>query len=125
MNYQELVAGLVEHARAWPGPEPLEIPNCPVADHQGNWLRMVVNPGETLTAEVGSDPYPRMQGLAIFQIYALREKGWGAAYDIATRIGNHMAYQSIGDIDTLAYTPEDFGELDGWYRVNVSIPYRC
>ncbi|WP_414736196.1 hypothetical protein [Halomonas elongata] len=61
----------------------------------------------------------------IFQIYAQREKGWGAAYDIATRIGNHMAFQSIGDIDTLAYTPEDFGEIDGWYRVNVNIPYRC
>ncbi|MGQ7286008.1 DUF4128 domain-containing protein [Vreelandella venusta] len=125
MSYQDLVAALVKHALAWGGPEPMEIPNVPAQQHAGNWLRVNVVPGDTITAEVGGKPYPRMTGLVIVQVFTELQKGWGAAYDIATRIGEHMQYQSIGDIDTLAYTPQDFGEMNGWYQVNVSIPYRC
>ncbi|CBV41967.1 DUF4128 domain-containing protein [Halomonas elongata] len=125
MTYQALVAALIKHALAWGGPEPMEIPNVPAQQHTDNWLRVNVVPGDTITAEVGGKPCPRMTGLVMIQIFTKLEEGWGAAYDIATRIGEHMAYQSIGDIDTLAYTPQDFGEMNGWYQVNVSIPYRC
>lgn len=123
MSYQELVAALIKHALAWGGPEPMDLPNVPAQEHQGNWLRVNVVPGDTFTAEVGGKPCPRMTGLVIVQVFTELEKGPGPAYDIATRIGEHMAYQTLGRVFTRAYTPQDFGEMKGHYQVNVSIPY--
>lgn len=125
MTYKELAASLIAHALEWGGDEPIEVQNTPARSHDGNWLRVMVAPGDTITFEVGGSPIPRKTGLVIFQIFTKEDIGWGQAYDIADKMGMHMAYQSIGDIDTLAYTPIEVGHGNGWYQLNLHVPYRC
>ncbi|MDC8803940.1 phage tail terminator-like protein [Halomonas pacifica] len=123
MTYLDIVATLIKRLREWPGPESLEIPNMEPPPRTPNWMRATILPGSTVPFETGCGPIPRQTGLVMIQVFTELGRGPGPAYDIATRIGEHMAYQTIGNLFTRAYSPQDFGEMQGWYQVNVSIPY--
>lgn len=126
MRYIDILSTLEAYAAKWSGDIPVQYPNQPNINPDGNWMRMDVLPGETMTTEVGRGAIDSETGLVRFQIFTKEGKGWYDAFHYADLIGLHMAHKRLsGTLWTRAYTPMKIDDSDGWYRVGVDVPYRA
>lgn len=103
------------------------VPNGPTLqdaiDNKQAWVRLTVLNGDGFTSEVGSSPRARRPGVISCQIFTPERQGSAEAYRLADSLSAQLQYWSDGDLETLAASATRVGPSDGWFQVNLSVPF--
>ncbi|RKQ97149.1 uncharacterized protein DUF4128 [Kushneria sinocarnis] len=133
MNDGEILSALEVRASQWPGDTPLLYDNQrtpadlqqQIEQKSTNWVRMTFLPGDTNPFETGTRVIDRRTGIVEFQIFTRLDSGPTDGYRIADVMGQHMAHQQLGQLETWEYQTERVGESNGWHQLNLQVRYRA
>lgn len=92
------------------------------------WARLSDIPGLSSAPEVGIGPCVRRTGMIVIQLFVPTYTGTLAITRAADTLVQHFEYYSApdGPLDFFAASPSVIGDDgNGWYQVNVSLPYRA
>jgi hypothetical protein len=93
--------------------------------HANEWIRVRITDLRSDQASMGSSAVKyRHFGILIIEIYVTEQTGSG----VATRYGDTLAAlfrgETVGDALFRAPVVRQIGRDEGWYRVNVEIPFQ-
>lgn len=88
-----------------------------------NWMRVNILNSDSKQISLGNNPYYRYKGLLIFQIFTKPNTGSGKCNQIADTITTLFRSTSLGSITFKTPMKDVIGEVDGWFQVNVSVPF--
>ncbi|AVD89657.1 MULTISPECIES: phage tail terminator-like protein [Pseudomonas] len=134
MTFEQIRAVIIGRMQQWAGipADAIDYPNNPQGPFSPAgkpiWARLADVPGLSSTPEVGNGPSVRRTGIVIVQLFVPSNKGNLAITKAADTLVQHFEYYSApeGPLDFFAASPSVVGdEGNGWYQVNVSIPYRA
>lgn len=94
---------------------------------KGVWIRVTVLGGVNHIASVNNAPKVREVGTLIIQLFDRENTGTAQLKRHADSLANHLSCQILGDdgkLELLAPSIINVGNGDGFYQVNVSVPYR-
>ncbi len=89
------------------------------------WVRLSIVDGDSFTAGLGSSPCVRRTGIIFVQVFTNRDIGSRPARLIADSLAAHIQYYRQGGLESLAATVTRIGPSDGYYQINVSVPFRA
>lgn len=89
------------------------------------WVRLTIQHGDSLTAGVGSSPCVRRTGLIQCQVLTAERVSTQQASQIADSLAAQLQYWRSGALETLAASVNRIGPADGWYQINLSVPFRA
>lgn len=92
------------------------------------WVRLNVRSSESEQVSLGNTPRFRHYGVIIFQVFVpITKQGFGArtAYSHADTIAGAFRNVNFGSPVIYCRAPNaiNIGERDGWYQVNLEVPY--
>ncbi|BBR53521.1 phage tail terminator-like protein [Pseudomonas putida] len=133
MTFEQIRAIVIGRMQQWSGipSENVDYPNNVAPfDPAGMaiWARLADIPGLSSTPEVGNGPSVRRTGVLVIQLFVPTYKGTLAITKAADTLVQHFEYYSApeGPLDFFAASPSVVGdEGNGWYQVNISLPYRA
>lgn len=133
MTFEQIRAIVIGRMQQWAGipAASVDYPNSAAPfDPTGKsiWVRLADIPGLSSTPEIGIGPSVRRTGILIIQLFVPAYKGTLAITKAADTLAQHFEYYSApeGPLDFFAASPSVIGDDgNGWYQVNVSIPYRA
>lgn len=88
-----------------------------------NWVRVNILNSDSRQISLGSNPYYRYKGLLIFQIFTRPNTGSGKSNQLSDTITNLFRGVSLNSITFKTPMKDTIGEVDGWFQVNVSVPF--
>lgn len=102
-------------------------PNDPTFDPTGKaiWVRLTNLPGQAGTNEIGAGPVVHRSGIVIVQLFVPAGSRSLLITQTADKIRELFEFQDDSRLSYLAVSCYDAGETDGWYQVNLNIPYRA
>jgi len=105
---------------------PVAYANVPFSPDMGTpWVRLAVINGESETAGItGSAPMVRDRGLVACQIFVDKNAGTDAALGYADAFLALFEHKRFDGILTYSGSVATTGVSDGWYQLNVTIPFR-
>lgn len=106
----------------------VDFPNNAIFDPSGKpiWARLADVPGLSSTPEVGLSPCVQRTGIIIIQLFVPSYKGTLAITRAADTLVQHFEFFSESGFDCFAASAATLGDDgNGWYQVNVKIPYRA
>lgn len=129
---------LLAHATSWiDAPQAFsgikEGPSVTAAqDAKEPWIRCTIAPGESFIACLGNEPEDRHTGLVMLQVFTkqpieVSQSSLPAdivANALASSLYNHWRHRQLGGVETLTPSQQNIGPLDGYYQINVTVPYR-
>lgn len=87
------------------------------------WSRLFVLWGESVQAEIISNPRYRSSGAVVVQVFSPAGRGSGNAMTIADTVVSLLRRVRLDGMTFRAPSPVRIGaEMDGWYQVNVNAP---
>jgi hypothetical protein len=92
------------------------------------WARLADVPGLSSAPEVGIGPCVRRTGVIVIQLFVPPYKGTLAITRAADTLAQHFEFYSDPGVpfDCFAASTNVIGDDgQGWYQVNVSVPYRA
>ncbi|KRP80969.1 electron transfer flavoprotein subunit beta [Pseudomonas lactis] len=90
------------------------------------WARLADVPGLSSAPEIGLTPCVRRTGVIIIQLFVPSYKGTLAITRAADTLVQHFEFFSDSGFDCFAASAATLGDDgNGWYQVNVKIPYRA
>ena len=97
-------------------------PNPPAA-----WVRITVQPGLGESASLGAT-LERQYGDIFVQVFTPENTGTATAADTAQNAADRLRFKRIArtgdrDVRTFAASIKRIGNSDGWYQINVTIPF--
>lgn len=111
---------------SWGTTTPISWPNVDFTPPDGSWCRFSVNDGESGQIGLGSLPATiRYSGTIYIQIFTKQNIGTSAALTLADQaklIFNNWCGTTVACY--AARVKKVGNTTDGWYQVNVSIPFR-
>lgn len=134
MTFEQIRAIVTGRMAQWAGipASAVDYPNNPRGpfDPSGKpiWARLADVPGLASAPEVGIGPCVRRTGIIMVQLFVPSNKGTLAITKAADTLVQHFEYYSApeGPLDFFAASPSNVGDDgNGWYQVNVSLPYRA
>lgn len=134
MTFEQIRAIVTGRMAQWAGipASAVDYPNNPQGpfDPAGKpiWARLADAPGLASAPEVGIGPCVRRTGIIMVQLFVPSYKGTLAITKAADTLVQHFEYYSApeGPLDFFAASPSVVGdEGNGWYQVNISLPYRA
>ena len=133
MTFEQVRAVVIGRMQQWTGIPAANVDypnNAAPFDPAGKtiWARLADIPGLSSTPEVGNGPSVRRTGILVIQLFVPSYKGTLAITKAADTLVQHFEYYSApeGPLDFFAASPNVIGDDgNGWYQVNVSIPYRA
>ncbi|MCG7598882.1 DUF4128 domain-containing protein [Halomonas sp. McH1-25] len=105
------------------------------AKANGNpWVTCILRPAPAANTSIGSGPQPRRPGVLMLQVF-VKPKSFGEleagaspesleSLGIADSLTAHMENRRLNGVVTDAANVIVVGEQDGWWQLNVNIPYR-
>lgn len=101
-------------------------------DAKQPWVRCTIASGESFIACLGSEPEDRHTGVVFLQVFTKDPEqastsdlpGGILASQIASSLYTHWRHRQLGGVETLTPSQQVIGPLDGYYQINVSVPYR-
>lgn len=93
----------------------------------GVWIRVSVVGGINHIASMNDKPCVREVGTLIVQLFDRENTGTAELKRHADSLANHLSCQILGDdgeLELLAPSIINVGNSDGFYQINVSVPYR-
>ncbi|MAL98266.1 MAG: hypothetical protein CL583_07415 [Alteromonadaceae bacterium] len=131
MTFNEIRIAITSRMAAW-SDAPVAYDGSPtseaVTQAQGNktpWTRLTIQHGASFTAGIGVNPHVRHTGLIVVQIFAAPNAGTRTGMELADSIAAHMQYYTSGHLETLAASLFRVGEVNGYFQLNLSIPFRA
>lgn len=102
-------------------------PNDPTFDPTGKpiWARLTNLPGQARANEIGAGPVVQRTGIVIVQLFVPAGSRSLLITETADRIRELFEFQDDGKLAYFAVSSYDAGESDGWYQINLNIPYRA
>lgn len=134
MTFEQIRAIVTGRMTQWAGipASAVDYPNNPQGafDSSGKpiWARLADVPGLSSAPEIGIGPCVRRTGIIVIQLFVPTYKGTLAITKAADTLVQHFEYYSApeGPLDFFAASPSVVGdEGNGWYQVNISLPYRA
>lgn len=138
LNPHQVRSRLVSHATTW-----IDYPQAydgiaassDVRDAQEAktpWVRCTIATGDSFIACLGARPESRHTGVVLLQVFTKAPAKVTAtnppegilASQIASSLSDHWEYRALGGVETLTPSLQTIGPLDGYYQINVSVPYR-
>lgn len=105
------------------------VPNGPsvqsAIDNKDAWARLSINHGTSRAPYKGSEPGIRRTGVVFVQVFTPDNNSSRQASILADSIANHFQFYRTGEIELLTASVTRIGPEDGWYRYNVSVPFRA
>lgn len=133
MTFEQIRAVVIGRMQQWAGIPAANVDypnNAAPFDPAGKtiWARLADIPGLSSTPEVGNGPSVRRTGLLVIQLFVPTYKGTLAITKAADTLAQHFEYYSApeGPLDFFAASANVIGDDgNGWYQVNISVPYRA
>ncbi|WP_423812407.1 phage tail terminator-like protein [Pseudomonas asiatica] len=133
MTFEQIRAIVIGRMQQWAGIPAANVDypnNAAPFDPAGKsiWVRLVDIPGLSSTPEVGNGPSVRRTGVMVIQLFVPTYKGTLAIAKAADTLVQHFEYYSApeGPLDFFATSASVIGDDgNGWYQVNLSVPYRA
>ncbi|MFP4104817.1 MAG: phage tail terminator-like protein [Phycisphaerae bacterium] len=94
-------------------------------DDKDPWVRLTINHGDSVTGGIGSSPCVRRTGLIQCQVFVDTDAGTKGAAELADSLAEQLQYWRDGGLYTLAASMQRVGHADGWYQINVAVPFRA
>jgi len=131
MDFQEIQEAIEVKTAAW-SVAPVAYDAAPagsaVTTAQSNgdpWAALTIQHGGSATAGIGADPCPRRTGRIVIQVFTKDGTGSNKAHVLAASIAAHFEYWQSGGLSTQAASLSRVGPANGWYQVNVAVPFRA
>jgi hypothetical protein len=101
-------------------------------DAKSPWVRCTIQTGDSFPACKGSRTEIRRTGVVFLQVFVQDPEVASSselpsgilASIIASSLDLHWQYVLLDGVETMAPTHTRVGPLDGYYQINVSVPYR-
>lgn len=90
----------------------------------GVWCRVTITGGVNHIASVGDSPCVREVGTLIVQLFDRTNNGTQAIKSQADSLAVHLGCHILGKLELLAPSIINVGADNGFYQINVSVPYR-
>lgn len=90
----------------------------------GVWIRPTVLGGVNHIACMNEKPHIREVGTLIIQVFDRENAGTADLKRQADSLAQHFSCVLLDSLELLAPSINDVGVNDGFYQINVSIPYR-
>ncbi|RUR26843.1 hypothetical protein ELY33_17190 [Vreelandella andesensis] len=130
MSYVSIRAAIQGLIYGWPN-APIAWDNAPTpkealeAQSNGDpWVALTILPGTTITASIGSSPNVRQTGLIAVQVFVKPDTGTIAAYELCDSLAALLQHKQSGALETLALSVTRTGEMNGYFQLNATVPYR-
>lgn len=132
MTYDEFRIAIVQRLRGfsalggrinWPNNTVFD-PDDPDDVFEGLWARVHYEYAGALPVGFGNGLWTRQVGNIIIALYDRRGASDANITNLASRVAAHFQFYSEGTLECLDVTIRVVGEDDGWYRINVIIPFR-
>tara|TARA_R100000789_G_scaffold98592_1_gene102825 strand:- start:423 stop:821 length:399 start_codon:yes stop_codon:yes gene_type:complete len=131
MTFEEIRAAVEVHVAAWTG-APIAFDGVPLSqdvidaqEARNPWVRLTIQHGDSFTAGIGANPCVRRTGLIMVQIFTARDVGSRSAMLLADSLAQHLEYYRSGELETLAASVNRVGPSEGYYQVNLTVPFRA
>lgn len=131
MTFEQIRNIVITRMTQWVGipASSVDYPNPPQPFNPAGktiWARLADIPGLASTPEVGLSPCVRRTGIIIVQLFVPSYKGTLAITRAADTLVQHFEFFSEGGFDCFAASAANIGDDgNGWYQVNIQIPYRA
>lgn len=134
MTFEQIRAIVTGRMAQWAGipADAVDYPNNPKGpfDPAGKpiWARLADVPGLSSTPEVGIGPCVRQTGIVVIQLFVPSYSGTLAITRAVDTLVTQFQYYSApeGTFDFFEASPQGVGDDgNGWYQVNVRVPYRA
>lgn len=90
----------------------------------GVWIRPTILGGVNSIACIADKPCIREVGTLIIQLFDRENTGTAELKKYADSLAQYLGCQLLGQLELLAPSVIHVGITDGFYQINVSIPYR-
>jgi|SRR6185369_2609672 len=111
---------------AWGSTTPIAWPNKEFTppNPQAPWIRLSINDGEANQINLGSTPSTiRYFGIIYFQVFVVQDKGDTQALTLADQLISYFHNWCGVNVRCRAAKVKIVGNSDGWFQVNVSVPF--
>lgn len=129
---------LLSHATAWVGyPQAYDGIKASsdvraAQDAKSPWVRCTIASGESFIACLGERPEDRHTGVVFLQVFTKEPEVASTmelpsgiiGSEIASSLYEHWRHRQLDGVETLTPSQQIIGPLDGYYQINVSVPYR-
>ena len=90
------------------------------------WARLSIKHGLASAIEIGNGPIVHRTGIALIQIFVPLATNTLFITQTADKLRELFENQTDGSLDYFSVSPDEVGdEGNGWYQLNLSIPYRA
>ena len=105
----------------------VDYPNGPVFDPSSRsiWARLTNISGQAGAIEIGAGPVVHRTGVLIIQLFVPVGSGTLLITKTADKLTELFEFQDDGRLSYFAVSTVPAGETDGWYQLNLQIPYRA
>jgi len=131
MDFQAIQEAIEVKTAAWCGaPEAYDAAPAgsaaTTAQSDGDpWAALTIQHGESFTVEIGTAPETRRTGRIVFRVFTKDGQGANEAHALAKSLAAHFEYWQSGGLSTQAASLSRVGPANGWYQVNVAVPFRA
>lgn len=87
------------------------------------WVRLTVQSTEAERNELGDQSTYNVAGFVVVQVFVPKGDGATVADGLVDTVSAVFREKQIGNLHTGTPTRLPQGERDGWYQVNVSVPF--
>lgn len=131
MTFEQIRNIITTRMTQWTGipASDVDYPNSPKPFNPARraiWARLADIPALSSTPEIGLSPKVRRTGLIVVQLFVPSYKGALAITRAADALVQHFEFFSEAGFDCYAASATTVGDDgNGWYQVNIQIPYRA
>ena len=131
MTFEQIRNIITTRMTQWTGipASDVDYPNSPKPFNPAGraiWARLADIPALSSTPEIGLSPKVRRTGLIVVQQFVPSYKGTLAITRAADALVQHFEFFSEAGFDCYAASATTVGDDgNGWYQVNIQIPYRA
>lgn len=90
----------------------------------GIWCRITIQGGINTIGCISTRPHTRQAGQVVVQLFDKENRGTKDLKMRADSLAKHLAYHTDGALELLAASVINAGTHNGWYQLNVQVPYR-
>ena len=95
----------------------------PDAAAGNSWIRLSILDGEAIRMNLGNPGIHRQTGLITIEIFAPLSEGTDTVRGYADTIASIFRDKQFNGITCREASPENLGENNGWYQMNINIPF--
>ncbi|MCW2255723.1 hypothetical protein M2263_001814 [Providencia alcalifaciens] len=89
------------------------------------WAELTATSSMGGAVEIGNGAVVQRGGLVVIRLHSALGKGTKVIYETADKLRELFEFKTDGSLDYFAVDLVDGGEVNGFYQMNLHIPYRA